>query len=292
MPCRAAMNSIMWKPKYFQTMTIRIASIEVCGLASRCGASAPNSAVDGGQQAVIAVVDEAEDQAGGDLGQHVGQEEQHAQRDRAAESLGQGMMASASASGSWTSSETTMIRTLLRSARPNARVFEHEAVIVEADPVGRPAEAVPVEAAVPAGLADRQDDEQREQQQRRRQEQHDRGELARRAEQLAERTPHAARASRARASSPQQPRRGRPRTSAGCAQLPCFQASWMALAASFGRHAAAGDLGGGVVDHATDRGAERLVEKFWWYFERAMFCAMLLHEGAGEARLRALVRRE
>ena len=89
MPCSAAMNSIMWKPKYFHTMTIRIASIEVCGLASRCGASAPNSAVDRGEQAVIAVIDEAEDQAGRDLGQHVGQEEQHAQRDRAAEFLRQ-----------------------------------------------------------------------------------------------------------------------------------------------------------------------------------------------------------
>ena len=42
MPCSAAMYSIMWKPKYFQTITISTASIAVWVLASRCGASAPN----------------------------------------------------------------------------------------------------------------------------------------------------------------------------------------------------------------------------------------------------------
>ena len=87
--------------------------------------------------------------------------------------LSASISASVSASGSWTSSETTMIRMLLRNARPKARDLEHEAIVVEADPVGRPAEAVPVEAAVPGRFADRQHHEQREQQQRRRQEQHE-----------------------------------------------------------------------------------------------------------------------
>src|ERR1041384_3499777 len=57
-------------------------------------------------------------------------------------------------------------------------VLEDEAVVVEADPVGRRAEAVPVEARIPGGLADRQHHEQREQQQRRRQEEQDGRELA------------------------------------------------------------------------------------------------------------------
>ena len=37
------MYSIMWKPKYFHTMTTRIAYIASSGSASTCGGTAPNT---------------------------------------------------------------------------------------------------------------------------------------------------------------------------------------------------------------------------------------------------------
>ena len=160
--------------------------------------------------------------------------------------------ASVSASGSWISSETRMIRTLLRSASPKARGLEHEAVVVEADPVGRPAEAVPVEAAVPGGLADRQHHEKREQQQRRRQEQHEDREPA-----VAGRQRRRAAATAKIARSVVQRRRaGRTPRHASVALLP---GGLDRLRGLLRRHAAAGDLRRDVVDDAPDRRTERLV---------------------------------
>ena len=159
--------------------------------------------------------------------------------------------ASVSASGSWISSETAMIEAVVAQRQPEGAGLQHEAVIVEADPVGRPAEAVPVEAGIPGGLADRQHHEQREQQQRRRQEQHQDREPA-----VADRATRQRASGEARRASIDEAAR---RESAAHRQLPCFQAAWIAFAACLRRHAATGDLGGDVVDDAADRRTEALV---------------------------------
>ena len=67
-----------------------------------------------------------------------------------------------------------MIRPLLISARTKAGLLEQPVVVLEADEPLRPPIAVPVEDAVPGGLAHRQGDENREQEQRGRQEDGDR----------------------------------------------------------------------------------------------------------------------
>ena len=78
MPCSAAMYSIMWKPKYFQTITISTATIAVWVLAEQMRRLGAEPVPDRRDEAIVAVIDEAENQAGRDLGQDIRQEEQHA----------------------------------------------------------------------------------------------------------------------------------------------------------------------------------------------------------------------
>ena len=117
---------------------------------------------DRGDKPIVAVIDEAEDQTGRDLGQDIGHEKQHAQRHRATKAFReyQGQRERKRQLDRERNSDDEPI---VAQREPEGACLQHEAVIVEANPVGRPAEPVPVEGRVPGGLADWQHHEQREQ---------------------------------------------------------------------------------------------------------------------------------
>ena len=79
----------MWNPKYFQTITTRIARNAGLRARQQMRRLGAELAVNGGEESVISVIDEAEHQPRCDLGENVWQEEYHPEGDGAAEALRQ-----------------------------------------------------------------------------------------------------------------------------------------------------------------------------------------------------------
>ncbi len=79
----------MWKPKYFQTMTVSTATISPVAVGEDIERVAAERLPDLRDQPVVAVEHEAPDQAGGDVGEDIGQEEDHAEGDGAEEPVGE-----------------------------------------------------------------------------------------------------------------------------------------------------------------------------------------------------------
>src|SRR5262249_43226517 len=122
--------------------------------------------------AVVAVEHIPPDEAGSDVGEDVGQEEDHAEAD-CAPAAGGGGRRQRPGEGELHEKRNRDDQAIVEKGASERLVGEKLHEVAEADELLWPAQAVPVEEAVPAGFSDRQDDEDGEESERRRQEDKD-----------------------------------------------------------------------------------------------------------------------